>query len=219
MPRELQAPITYLITSGETTNATRCEDAEFQALLALVAHAVSAEITFVQLREKLLSARTLYELASRSAAIARGSATRILVNDRADVARAALCDGVQLTTRSLDAAVVRRAFGTDFLIGVSTHTLDEAQAARASGADLAVFGPVFDTPSKRAYGPPLGLEALREAARALAPFPLVGIGGITEDNLSEVLRAGARGVAAIRMFANGQNLAKTLHLIESLRER
>jgi thiamine-phosphate pyrophosphorylase len=217
MPRKLQAPITCLITSGETTSATTERDAEFQRLLALVSHAVSARITFVQLREKRLSARTLYELASRSSAIARGSATRILVNDRADIARASLCDGVQLTTQSLDARVVRHVFGTDFLIGVSTHTLEEARAASAAGADFAVFGPIFDTPSKRAYGPPLGLEALREAADALAPFPLVAIGGVAEDNLEDVLRAGARGVAAIRMFADGQNLARTLHLIESLR--
>jgi thiamine-phosphate pyrophosphorylase len=216
MPRELQAPITCLITSGETTSATTNSDAEFQRLLALVTHAVRAGVRLVQLREKNLSARTLYSLAARAAAIARGSRTHILVNDRADIARAAACDGVQLTTQSLDARVVRRAFSTDFIIGVSTHTLDEAREARDSGADFAIFGPVFDTPSKRAYGPPLGLELLREAAHALAPFPLVAIGGVTEDNLCDVLSAGARGVAAIRMFANGQNLARMLHLIESL---
>ena len=111
---------------------------------------------------------------------------------------------------------MRRAFGPDFLVGVSAHTLREARAARDGGADFAVFGPVFDTPSKRQYGPPLGLERLREAALALAPFPLVAIGGVTEGNAREVLRAGACGVAAIRLFADGQNLARTVHLIESL---
>ena len=130
--------------------------------------------------------------------------------------RAAGCDGVQLTARSLEASVVRRAFGPDFLVGVSTHALQEARAARDAGADFAVFGPVFDTPSKRQYGPPLGLEHLREAARALAPLPLVAVGGINEENAREVLRAGARGVAAIRLFADGQNLARTVHLIEGL---
>jgi thiamine-phosphate pyrophosphorylase len=218
MQRDLQRPITCLITSGETTSATTDESAEFNALLSLVRSAVAARVTLVQLREKNLNARTLYELASRAAALARGSRTRLLVNDRADIARAAACDGVQLTTRSLEASNVRRAFGEDFLIGVSAHTLDEARVARDGGADFALFGPVFDTPSKRAYGPPLGLERLREAARSLAPLPLVAIGGINEENARACLSAGASGVAAIRFFADGQNLARKVHHIESLRD-
>jgi thiamine-phosphate pyrophosphorylase len=216
MPRELTAPITYLVTSGETTSRTTPASADFLALLALVERAAAARVTLVQLREKALSARTLYELASRAARLTRGTATRLLVNDRADIARAAGCDGVQLTTRSLDASVVRRAFGPDFLVGVSAHTLREARDARGGGADFAVFGPVFDTPSKRQYGPPLGLDCLRETAHALAPFPLVAIGGVGEVNARDVLRAGASGVAAIRLFAGGQSLARTVHLIESL---
>jgi thiamine-phosphate pyrophosphorylase len=214
MPRALPRPITYLITSGETSSATAPSGAEFRRLLALIRSAVESGITLVQLREKDLSGRALHELASAAAQIARGSATRILVNDRADIARASGCDGVHLTTRSLDTAVVRRAFGEEFLIGVSAHTPAEAHAARDGGADFAVFGPVFDTPSKRAYGASLGTESLREATRALAPFPLVALGGVDEENAAEVLRAGAAGVAGIRLFADGQNLARTVHLIE-----
>ena len=219
MPRELTLPITYLVTSGETTSATAPSDSDFRALLSLVERAAAARVSLVQLREKKMSARTLYELAARAARLTRGSATRLLVNDRADIARAAGCDGVHLTARSLDAAVVRRAFGPDFLVGVSAHALAEALAARGGGADFAVFGPVFDTPSKRQYGPPLGLGRLREAAEALAPFPLVAIGGVNRENARDALRAGARGVAAIRLFADGadgQNLARAVHLIESL---
>jgi thiamine-phosphate pyrophosphorylase len=211
MPDKLPAPITYLITSGETTDA---EDA--RRLLALVERAVAAGVTLVQLREKNLSALSLYRLAAQAAALTRGSRTRVLINDRADIARAAGCDGVHLTARSLDASVVRRAFGADFLIGVSTHTLPEARTARDGGADFAVFGPIFDTPSKRAFGSPVGPAALLEAARTLSPFPLVALGGVTLENAREVFRAGARGVAAIRLFADGQNLARTVHHIESL---
>jgi thiamine-phosphate pyrophosphorylase len=218
MPRELLSPITYLITGGETTDSTSHESTDFRRLLSLVEHAVVARITLVQLREKNLSARTLYELATRAAQVTRGSATRLLVNDRADIARASGCDGVHLSTRSLSTAVVRRAFGEDFLIGVSTHTLAEAREARDGGADFAVFGPVFDTTSKRIYGPPVGLEALQTAARALAPFPLVALGGIAEGNAVETMRAGAAGVAGISLFANGQNLARTVHLIKSPRD-
>lgn len=219
MPRELQGPITYLITSGETSSETTPASAAFLAILALVERAVSADITLVQLREKNLNARMLHELATRTAEIARESATSILVNDRADIALASGCDGVHLTTQSFDARVVRRAFGEKFLIGVSAHTLAEAREARDGGADFAIFGPVFDTPSKRSYGAPLGLEPLREAAHALAPFPLVALGGIAEETVAEVFRAGAQGVAAIRLFSNGQNLALTTHLIESLYAR
>ncbi|HEV7891256.1 MAG TPA: thiamine phosphate synthase [Pyrinomonadaceae bacterium] len=219
MPRELRRPITYLITGGGTSSTTSHASAEFAALLRLVGRARDARVSLVQIREKDLNARTLFELASRASALTRGSETRVVVNDRADIARAAGCDGVHLTTRSLEANVVRRAFGGDFLIGVSAHTPSEASAAREGGADFAVFGPIFDTPSKRAYGPPVGLEALEEAARALSPFPVVALGGVDEMNAGYALAAGAEGVAAIRLFADGQSLARTVHLIEDLYAR
>ena len=215
MPLELPTPITYLITSGETTRATTPESAEFARVLALVRAAAAARISFVQLREKSLHARTLYELAARAARLTRPTGTRLLVNDRADIARAAGADGVHLTTRSLHASVVRRAFGRGFLVGVSTHTLAEAQDARASGADFAVFGPVFDTPSKRASGAPVGLAALGEAARTLASFPLLALGGVTLENSVEVFRAGAPGIAAIRLFADAAGLAATVRALEN----
>ena len=219
MPRELRRPITYLITGGETSSSTAPASAEFSALLRLVERATDARVALVQIREKDLNARALFDLASHAARLTRGSETRVLVNDRADIALAAGCDGVHLSTRSLAASVVRRAFGEDFLIGVSTHTREEAREAREGGADFAVFGPVFDTPSKRAYGPPVGLEVLRETARTLSPVPIAALGGVAEENLGEVLRSGAEGIAAIRLFADGQNLARTVHLIEDLYAR
>jgi thiamine-phosphate pyrophosphorylase len=219
MSQTLNAPISYLITSGQTNPATTHASAEFARLLALVAAAVAAHVTLVQLREKLLRPRVLYELTVRAATITRGTATRLLVNDRADIARAAGADGVQLTTRSLPAHVVRRVFGADFLIGVSTHTLAEAQAARADGADFAVFGPIFDTPSKRAYGPPVGLAQLRAVAHELAPCPVIAIGGITRTNMSDTLAAGAQGIAAIRLFAEPQTLAAGVRALQDVHAR
>jgi thiamine-phosphate pyrophosphorylase len=206
MPLDLQAvPASYLVSPGATTADTTHASDEFHHLLMLVRAATKARIDLFQLREKLLRPRVLYELASRCADVTRGSRTRLLVNDRADIARAAGADGVHLTTRSLEASVVRRDFGLDFLIGVSSHTLEEARAARG-GADFAVYGPVFDTPSKRALGTPVGLEALREVTRALSPFPVFAVGGVTLVNAREVLHAGARGVAAIRLFADAESL-------------
>lgn len=145
-------------------------------------------------------------MAVRCAELTKGSRTLLLVNDRADISRAALCDGVHLATDSISARVVRRAFGSSFIVGASTHSIEEARRAKEEGADFAVFGPIFDTPSKRAYGPPVGLDGLREAARALDAFPLVAIGGITLENAQEVLQAGAHGIAAIRLFADTDNL-------------
>ena len=142
----------------------------------------------------------LYELATRAAAITRGTATRLLVNDRLDIARAAGADGVHLTTRSLPAKVVRSICGDHFLIGVSTHSLETALNARAEDADFIVFGPVFETPSKQIYGEPQGLEKLREVTKALEGFPVIAIGGINRENADECFRAGASGFAAIRLF-------------------
>lgn len=216
MPPQLPAPIIYLITSGETTPATNEASVEFRRLLALVRGAVAARVSLIQLREKSLSARTLYELSVRAARLTRGSATRLLVNDRADIARASGADGVHLTTRSMRASVVRRAFGDEFLIGVSTHNLEEARAARDEGADFATFGPIFETDSKRAYGPPVGLAPLSEAACVLAPFPLLALGGMTTETAADALGAGAQGVAAIRLFNNAGELQETVSALRSL---
>jgi len=213
-PRTIK-PLSYLITDGATTPATTPSSEEFTRLLALVRAAVRARVSLIQLREKLLRPRVLYELTARAAELSGGTSTRLLINDRADIARAAGADGVHLTTQSLSTAVVRRAFGETFLVGVSTHSLAEATAVRAAGADFAVFGPIFDTPSKRAYGPPPGLAGLRAAAQALAPFPLLALGGVRLGNISAALGAGARGVAAIRLFGEAKNLKEVVSLIES----
>jgi thiamine-phosphate pyrophosphorylase len=210
----LQSPILYLITSGATTPESNPASKDFQNVLALVRAAVKARIPLIQLREKNLPARALYELTTRSKAITRGTITRLLVNDRADVAAAARADGVHLTARSIEPVVIRRSFGPAFLIGVSTHTLAEVELARnGNAANFAVLGPVFDTPSKRAYGSPLGLEKLSEAASLVSPFPLIAIGGVRQENVSATLRAGASGIAAIRLFSDPNRLAATASAI------
>lgn len=132
--------------------------------------------------------------------MSKGSATRLLVNDRFDIAKAAGADGVHLTSRSLPANIVRSICGDDFLIGVSTHSLETALDARAAGADFVVFGPVFETPSKQIYGKPQGLDKLREVTTALQGFPVLAIGGINLENVYECFCAGASGMAAINLF-------------------
>jgi thiamine-phosphate pyrophosphorylase len=191
-----------------TTAQTTPDDNQFSDILRLVNAAVAARITAVQIREKSLTARVLYELATRAADTTHGSATRLLINDRFDVALAAGADGVHLTSRSLPAAVVRQTCGSDFLIGASTHSLETALAARDGGADFVVVGPVFETESKRTYGDPLGLEKFEAIATALGDFPVVAIGGIsTKYDVEQCLYAGASGIAAIRLFSDSERMS------------
>jgi thiamine-phosphate pyrophosphorylase len=178
--------------------------------------AVAAKIELIQIREKHLSAKVLHQLSVRAAAIASGSCSKLLVNDRADIARAAGADGVHLASSSLPPNVIRRIFGADFLIGVSTHSLEEATAASRSGADFIVFGPVFNTFSKRQYGEPLGLENLREVSSKLAPFPVLALGGVTMANAADCIQAGAAGVAAITLLNDPLQLTQ---LVSQMRER
>ena len=186
MPLKLPLPIIYPITSGKATPLN---------ILQLLRAAVETEVPLFQIREKSLPARELYELTARAVEITRGSKTRLLVNDRADIALAAGADGVHLTARSLPADVVRGICGPDFLIGVSTHSLDEARAARA--ADFIVFGPIFE---KRGFSTPQGLDKLREVTSELGDFPVLAIGGITLENVAACCEAGASGIAAIRLL-------------------
>jgi len=177
--------------------------------------AVAAKVSLFQIREKALPARVLYALTSRAAEITRGSQTRLLVNDRYDIARAAGADGVHLTSHSLPAELVRRIDGPGFLVGVSTHSLEAARDAAGAGADFVVFGPVFETESKRVYGAPLGLEKLREVTTELGGFPVVAIGGITMDNVEKCFAAGASGVAAIRLFNDATELSSIAEKIRN----
>jgi thiamine-phosphate pyrophosphorylase len=105
------------------------------------------------------------------------------------------------------------------LIGVSTHSRDEARAASAAGADFVVFGPVFQTESKRGYGPPQGLDKLAAITRELGEFPVVAIGGITLENTGECFRAGASGVAAIRLLNDAENLSSIVNRIYKISTR
>ncbi|MGI8898852.1 MAG: thiamine phosphate synthase [Pyrinomonadaceae bacterium] len=204
-----------MITSGETTPQTTPGDRDFSRLLNLVAAAVAAHVNLLQLREKNLSTRVLYDLTRQAAEITRGSNTHLLINDRADVARSAGAAGVHLTAGSIETSVIRRTFGDDFLIGVSTHSLEEARAARDAQADFAVFGPVFETASKAAHGEPLGLEKLEQVATTLTQFPVLALGGVTLDNAADCFRGGAAGVAAIRLMNDPDQLARVVAEIEA----
>ena len=165
----------------------------------LIREAVQARVDLIQVREKDLPTRALLELVESAVAAAKGSVTRIVVNDRLDVALAAGADGVHLGTQSVPPQAVRKQMPEGFLLGVSCHSSDDVRQAETAGADYVVLGPIFETPSKMAYGPPLGLSALREAA-SVTSIPILALGGINVERVRGCFEAGATGIAGIRIF-------------------
>lgn len=149
-----------------------------------------------QLREKDLEGRELTALAERLLRLIRPAGGRLLINDRIDVTLAVGAAGAHLSRRGFPPAVARRLLGPARLLGVSCHSVAEAEEAQDGGADFILLGPIFFTPSKASYGPPLGLELLRQV-RPRIRLPLFAIGGINAANREEVLAAGADGVAVI----------------------
>lgn len=194
---------------GTTTPSSK----EFTQVLQIIAAAVAARISLVQIREKNLNPTVLSDLALRAAQLTRGTGTRLLINHAADVAVAANADGVHLTTHSVAPGIIRERFGGEFLIGVSTHSLAEARQACAGGADFVVFGPVFETASKQIYGAPHGLARLAEVASDLAPFPVLALGGVNIGNARECLKAGAAGIAGISLFSKASGLPNIVRLV------
>ncbi len=182
---------TYCITDRKTSEVP---------ILRQMGRVIGAGVDFLQIRERDLPARELYRLALQARAMARGGNTRVLINDRLDIALAADLHGVHLAQASLPADVVRtRVSKRGFLIGVSTHNRSEVDAALRQGADYLVFGPVFATPSKRQYGPPVTPSALGEAVRQ-SSRPIFALGGIDLHNYPDCLEQGAAGIAGIRLF-------------------
>lgn len=168
-------------------------------LLPHLQSAVRAGVDLIQLREKDLATRDLVELATTAVKACRGSETRIVINDRLDVAMALGAHGVHLGGQSVPIEAVRRHVGKDFLIGASCHSLGQAIEAEEGGSDYLLLGPVFDTPSKRRYGPPLGLGKLSEVTHRIK-IPVLALGGIRVERVRACLDAGAAGIAAIRLF-------------------
>lgn len=157
--------------------------------------ALSGGVRSIQLREKDLAPSELLPLAREVKKLTRKYGAHLLINDRVDVADMVGADGVHLTEASLPAHEVKKHY-PHLLLGVSTHSLDKARRAQEEGADFVTFSPVFDTVSKREYGPPQGLDKLREVTREIN-IPVLALGGIQEDRVSAVLHHGAFGIALI----------------------
>jgi thiamine-phosphate pyrophosphorylase len=175
-------------------------------LVEVVAACVTAGLPAVQVREKDLAVAELAALCRRVRALR--PLPFLIVNDRVDVALAVGADGVQRTHASLSVDELRVIADKRVRVGASAHSLDEAKAAAEQGAEWVFFGPVYDTPSKRAYGAPQGLSSLERVAAAVA-VPVIAIGGITPERVGDVRRAGAAGVAVISAILASDDPAAT----------
>jgi thiamine-phosphate pyrophosphorylase len=165
-------------------------------LLKIAATALEAGVQWIQYREKQLSRRDAFRMSVALQALTRRAGALFIVNDEVDLAMAAGADGVHLGQDDFPVTEARRLLGQTRLIGLSTHTKEEAVQAGGLGADYIGFGPVFESSSK-GVRPPVGLGALREVASAVS-MPVFAIGGIQPDHVSEVMKSGARGVAVIQ---------------------
>ena len=181
-------------------------------LLPLLDRALSAGVKAVQLREKDLDIRSLAELAGDLLALTRKHDGLLFINDRVDLVLALGADGVHLRSDSMPIRAARRVLGPHPLIGTSVHNVAEVLNAEADGADFAVLGPVYDTPSKRAYGDPIGLRPLEEASQQ-SHIPVFAIGGISLPRVQEVSRVGARGVAIISAILEATDVESTTCLL------
>lgn len=205
MSPETLAKLRLTLVTDRTATAGR-------PLLEVVESALGGGVRAVQLRERDLGTRELVELASGLRDLTSRRGALLLINDRVDVALACGADGVHLPARSLSVRDARALLPAGRLVGVSTHSVEEVRAAAEDGADFVVFGPIFDTPSKREFGAPLGLGALDEACSS-GSMPVVAIGGIDAGNAAACRARGAAGVAVIRAVLaalDPQGAARTL---------
>jgi thiamine-phosphate pyrophosphorylase len=191
-----------------------------------IAAAFAAGVDWVQIREKDLSAKRLASVIrgagpSSSSERDAGAPTRVFLNDRLDLALTAGLSGVHLGESSLPVReathlATRVAGEREFLVGVSCHSLESAKAAQRDSADYIFFGPVFATPSKTAFGAPQGLDRLTKVCAEIS-IPVLAIGGIALENAQECLRAGADGIAAIRLFQDAVDMGESIDALHALK--
>jgi thiamine-phosphate pyrophosphorylase len=186
----------YLVTDRNQTGG--------RDLLWVLEQALDGGVKAIQLREKDLPGRDLFLLAEKTRRLCQAFRAALFINDRIDVALASDAEGVQLGTTSIAVAPARALLGPQKLIGVSTHSLEEAKIAEQSEADFVLFGPVYYTASKAAYGAPQGLPALKAIVDNIS-LPVYAIGGMSLENVGSTRKAGVRGVALISAILSAQN--------------
>jgi len=181
------------------------KDARAECVLDQIRFAAAAGVETVQVREPDLEARDLFALVQAGLSIVRGTGTKLVVNDRLDVALTAGADGVHLKAESIPAAVVRPAVPPGFQIGQSVHSVDEVTQLTGT-VDYVIAGTIWPTESKRSSMQCIGADGLGRIVRA-SRMPVLAIGGVSMERIADVARSGAAGVAAIGLFMSPTNEA------------
>ncbi|THJ10989.1 MAG: thiamine phosphate synthase [Nitrospira sp. CG24C] len=185
-------------------------------LVSLLQRVLAVAAPAIQLRERDLSAGELVALAREVQAVTASPGSQLLINDRIDVALALEGVGVHLRSNSLPVPVARQLLGAGRLLGVSVHGVAEAMQAESQGADYIVLGPIYETPSKQMFGPPLGIHILEKAC-SLVRIPIIGIGGVTASRAREMRRAGAFGAAVITAILGADDVeSATRELLDAV---
>jgi len=187
-----QMPRICLVSSGDEAGE---QSGRLETQLTLLPHHLPC---IVQIREKRLSTHELLRLAHRMKLLTLSKKVLLVINERVDIALAAALDGIHLPENGCSPMVLRPLAPT-MLFGCSVHSFEASQVAEESGADYLIFGPIFDTPSKRPYGPPQGLEKLRRLCQSTT-LPVFALGGVRPENAERCIAEGAYGVAALTLF-------------------
>lgn len=166
------------------------------SMLTAIEEALKGGVGAVQLREKDMPTREVLDLAYKVKGLTVKHGAKLFVNDRLDIAMSVGADGVHLGRSSMPVNAERKVVDDRMMIGVSTHSIEEASAAGNEGADFITFGPLYPTPSKLKYGEPVGVGLLKRLRESVS-IPVFGIGGIKKDSIEEVMDAGAYGIALI----------------------
>ena len=198
----------YLVTDRDQTGG--------RDLLWVLERALEGGVRAVQLREKDLGGRELFVLAEKTKRLCERYQANLFVNDRVDVALGVDADGVHLGGDSMPVRAARELLGAEKLIGVSTHSINEAREAEQEKADFILFGPVYFTASKAAYGEPQGLGWLKKVVEKIS-LPVYAIGGVKVGNIAEVKETGVRGIALISAVLSASDpRAATRRILETL---
>ena len=205
-----------LTLSSRLLVVTDRHQTNWRPLVPLLQRVLAAGIPAIQLRERDLSASELVTLVREVQSVTASAKSQLLINDRIDVALALEGVGVHLRSNSLPVSVARELLGAQRLLGISVHTVDEGLSAESQGADYIVLGPIYETPSKQMFGPPLGIRTLEKACR-LIRIPIIGIGGVTAARAREMRCVGAFGAAVITAILGADDIeSATRELLDAV---
>jgi thiamine-phosphate pyrophosphorylase len=178
-----------------------------KTLASFIEEVAVGGVRAIQFREKDLPLAEQLRLVQQIMPVVRRYGLRLFINDRIDLCHAVEAGGVHLPSDGLPIPIARTLLEEDQQLGVSCHSIEDVVRAEAEGADFALLGPIYDTPSKRPFGPPLGIETLRSAKAATSSIPLFAVGGVKMQHLPELFASGADGVSMISEIATASDVS------------